>query len=145
MYFFQASQHGYLIVILLKVKYMIGKPIGRNVVCFGSPLHFLTYSNSPPYLCFPFLGGWYKYSKSHITFGSYIFMIAKGVINIRAFNAANKVCSLVYTRVRPLYITSFWFFYSQLKFLYFGYIGGIHIILWVICVWGSSWRSWDDI
>jgi hypothetical protein len=35
---------------------MIGGPIGKNIVCFSSPSHFSPYSNSPPYLCFPFVG-----------------------------------------------------------------------------------------
>ncbi len=43
----------------VEVKYTTRGPIGRNVVCFGSPSHFSPYSNNPPYLCFPFLGEWY--------------------------------------------------------------------------------------
>ncbi len=127
------------------VRYTTRRPIGRSVVCCGSPLCFSTYSINPPYLCFPFLSGWYRYNKFYIRCGSYIFMIAKGVINIRAFNTTNEVCSLAFTRVRPLYITSSWFFYSQFKFSYFGCIDGIHIVLWVACVWGSSRKSWGDI
>jgi hypothetical protein len=55
----------------VKIKYMTGGPIGRNVVCFGSPSHFSPYSNSSPYLCFPFVGGWYAYNRSRIKCGSY--------------------------------------------------------------------------
>ncbi len=55
-------------------------------------------------------------------------MIIARVFNIKALNVANEVCSLVSIGVGLLYINSFWFFYFQLGFLYFGHISGIQII-----------------
>jgi len=46
----------------VKVRYTIRKPIGRSVVYSSSPILSSPYSNNSPYLCFPFLGGWYTYS-----------------------------------------------------------------------------------
>ncbi len=103
-------------------------PIQRNIVYFNSLLHFLLYSNNPPYLCFPFIGGRYVYSRFCIRYDSYFFLIIGRIFNIRAFNVANKMCGLVSTGVEPLYINSFSFFYSQFGFLYFGCTGGIQII-----------------
>ncbi len=106
----------------------------RRVYLFWNPFN-------PPYFCYLFLGGWYTYSKSHIKCDSCVFTIVGGVISIKAFNAANKVCSLVSSRVEPLYITSFciWVFFN------FEHTDGIHIICWVVCGWSFPWRSWDDI
>jgi hypothetical protein len=109
----------------VKIRYTIGEPIRKNVVYFNSPLRFFPYSNNPPYLCFPFISGWYTYCRSCIRCGSCFFIVAGGVFSIRAFNLTNKVCNLVSTKVGPLYINSFRFFYSQFGFLYFGHIGGI--------------------
>ncbi len=53
----------------VKVKYMTGGPIGRNVVYFSSPLCFLSYNSSSPYLCFPFVGN----DRSHIRCNSYFY------------------------------------------------------------------------
>ncbi len=119
-------------------RYTIGGPIGWNVVSFGSLLCSLPYSNNLFYLCFPFLGEWYTYSRSHIRCGSYVKTIAWKVINIRVFNVANKVCSLVSSRIGPLYIISFWFFYFWLGFSYFGCTNEIHIICWISCGWGFT-------
>ncbi len=55
-------------------------------------------------------------------------MIVARVFNIRALSVANEMCNLVSTRVGLLYITSFWFFYSQFGFSYFGHTSGIQII-----------------
>jgi hypothetical protein len=55
------------------IKYMTRTPIGRSVVCYLSPPCFLHYSNNPPYLCFPFVGKWYAYNRSHIKC-SYLFL-----------------------------------------------------------------------
>jgi hypothetical protein len=112
----------------VKVRYIIGGPIGRNVVYSGSFSRYLPYNNNTPHLCFPFLGGWYTYSRSHTRCGSCIFMIVRRVINIRFFSAAKEVCILISSRVGPLYMTSFWLFYSWFGISYFGCTGGIHII-----------------
>jgi hypothetical protein len=104
---------------LVRVRYMTGGPIGRSIICFGSLSCFLFYSNNPPYLCFPFFSELYTYSRFYIKCGSYIFTIAKGVINNRFFSVTNKVRSLVSLGVGPFYITSSWLFYSQLGFFIF--------------------------
>jgi hypothetical protein len=117
----------------VKVRYITRGPIRRSAVCYGSPSHSSPYSGSPPYLCFPFFGRWYTHSRSRIKCGSYVFMIVWWIINIRYFSAANEMCSLVSSRVGPLYITSSWLSYSQFKFSYFGCTSGIHIIYWVVC------------
>jgi hypothetical protein len=96
----------------VKVRYIIGGRIGKNIVYFGSFSHYLPCSNSTPHLCFPFFNGWYTYSRSRIRCGFCIFTIIGGVICIRSFSAANGVCSLVSSRVGPPYITSSWLFYS---------------------------------
>jgi len=88
------------------VKYMKRGPIGRNVVCSSSLSCSSPYSNSPFYLCFPFLGGWYTYSTSYIICGFCIFRIVKSVISIRSFSVANEMCSLVSLGVKPFYIIS---------------------------------------
>jgi hypothetical protein len=90
----------------IRVRYTIGGPIGRNVVCLGSPSCYLPNSNSPPYLCFPFVSGWYTYNRSHIRCGSCFFIIISRILSIGAFSVANEMCSLVSTRVGPLWITS---------------------------------------
>jgi len=84
----------------IKDRYTIGRPIKKNVVYYGSLSQSLPYSNNPPYLCFPFLGKSCTYSRSCIRCGSYIFVTSGGVINIKAFNATNKMCSLVSLRGR---------------------------------------------
>jgi hypothetical protein len=81
------------------VRYTIGGPIEKNTICFSSPLHFSPYNNSPPYLCFPFVGGWYTYNRFCINCGSYFFTIATWIFNIKTFNATSEVCNLVFTRV----------------------------------------------
>ncbi len=75
------------------IRYITWGPIERNVVYFGSLLRFSPYNNLP-YLCFPFLGGRYTYSRSYIRCGSYIFTIVGGIISIRALSAISKMCSL---------------------------------------------------
>jgi hypothetical protein len=87
-------------------------PFGRNVVCFNSFSHSSPYINYPPYLCFPFVGKWYTYSRFCIRCGLKKIMIVIKNFNIQAYNAVSEMCSLVFTRFGPLYITSFWFFYS---------------------------------
>jgi hypothetical protein len=122
--FSTSGSHGHFI----RIRYTTREPIERNVVYFDSPSHFSSYSNNPPYLCFPFFGKWYTYNRSCIKCDSYIFTIVKGVINIRALSAASEMCNLVSIGVGPFYITSSWLSYSRLEFLYFGRISGIHII-----------------
>jgi hypothetical protein len=48
------------------IRYTTRGPFGRNVVCFNSLSHSSPYNNNPPYLCFPFIGKWYTYSRSCI-------------------------------------------------------------------------------
>jgi hypothetical protein len=43
----------------VRIKHTKGGPIGRIIICCNSPSCFSPYSNSPPYLCFPFIGRWY--------------------------------------------------------------------------------------
>jgi hypothetical protein len=50
--FFDMGSHNHFV----KVKYMIGGTIGRNVVCFSSPSCSSPYSSNPPYLCFCLFG-----------------------------------------------------------------------------------------
>jgi len=141
LYFPHIFQHGDFIVISLELRTQQRGPIGRNIVCFGSPLCSLPYNSSPPYLHFPFFGGWYTYGKSCIKCGSYVFMITWRVINIRSFSVANEMCSLVSLGIGLFYITSSWLSYYWFGFLYFGCTNGIHII----CGWSSPWGSQDDI
>jgi hypothetical protein len=109
--------HSHFIII----KYIIiGGPIGRNVVCFSSTSCFSPYNNSPPYLCFPFVDGWYTYNRSCIRCGFFFLMIVGRVFNIRAFIVIIEMCNLVFTRVWPFYIMSFWPFYFWFRFSYFG-------------------------
>jgi len=91
----------------IKIKYMTRGPNRNYIVCFCSLLHFSPYSNNPPYLCSPFVGRWYTYSRSNTKCGSYFFMITTWIFNIWAFNVANEVCNLVSIQGRPLYITYF--------------------------------------
>jgi hypothetical protein len=78
----------------------------------------LPYNDTPLHLCFPFLGRWYTYNRSHIICGSCVFTIVGRGISIKASNAANEVCSLVSKAVGPLYITSIWFFYPWIEFYF---------------------------
>ncbi len=64
--------------------------IGRSVVYSNSFLRFLPYSNIPPYLCFPFLSGWYTYNRSHIRCGFCIFIIIRKIISIWYFSATSE-------------------------------------------------------
>jgi hypothetical protein len=109
----------------VKIRYITRRPIRRKVVCSNSLSRSPPYSNNPPYLCCPFVGGWYTYSKSYIRRGFYFFTIVRGIFNIGDFSAANEVCSLISTGVGPLYIISSWLSYFQLKFSYFGCTDGI--------------------
>ncbi len=109
----------------VRIMYTTRGPIGRNVVYFGSPSRSLPYNNNPPYLCFHFIGGWYTYSRFYIRCGFYFFMIVTKVFNIRIFNVANEMCSLIITWVGPLYIIPSCLSYSWFKFSYFARIGGI--------------------
>jgi hypothetical protein len=108
----------------IKVRSTTWGPIGKNVVYSSAPPHFLPYNNNTPFLCFPFLSGWYTYCRSHIRCGSYIFMIARRVINIKAFNVASKVRSLVSTWFGPLISLPFGFFTSNLSFHILGALMG---------------------
>lgn len=93
--FFQVSWQGDFIIISSKLDTQQGDPfIGRSVVCSGSPFCFSSYSNNPPYLCFPCVGRWYAYCGSYIRCGFLLFKIIG-----RFFSSANKVCSLVSIRV----------------------------------------------
>jgi hypothetical protein len=126
--------HGHFVGI----KYTMEGPIGRNIVCLNSLLCSSPYNNNPPYFCFPFIDGWYAYSRSHIKCGSCFFMIIIKVFSIKTFNVVNEMCNLVSTRVGPFYITSSylyysWFFYSWFRFLYFGCTNGMKIIRWIVC------------
>jgi hypothetical protein len=51
-------------------------------------------------------------------------MITTGIFNIKAFNATNKMCSLVSIGVRPLYITSHGFLTPDLGFCILGALVG---------------------
>ncbi len=90
----------------IKVRYMTRGPIGRSIVCSSSLSHSLLYNNSPPWLCFHFIGGWYAYSRFCIRCGFCFLMITTWVFIIKAFNAANEMCSLISTRVGLLYVIS---------------------------------------
>jgi hypothetical protein len=114
------------------IRCMIRGSIRRSIIYSGSLSRSSPYNSSTPYLCFPFLGGWYTYNRSCIRCGSYIFMITGRVINIRFFSAANEMCSLVSSGVGPLYITSSRLSYSRFGFSYFGCTSGIHIICWIV-------------
>ncbi len=103
-----------------------------NIVCFSSPSRSLPYINNRPYLCFIFINEWYACNRSCIKCACFFPIVAK-VFNIRTFIATNEMCTLVYTRVEPLYITFIWLSYSWFKFSYFGCTGGIYIIRWVVC------------
>jgi hypothetical protein len=124
---FPTFQHGDLIIILSKLGTWQRDPLRRTLFVLTHLCAFCL-NSSPPRLCFPFLGRWYTYKKSCIKCGSYVFTIVGKVIDIRSFSAISKVCSLVSLGVGPSYIISFWLFYSQFKFFYFGCIDGIHII-----------------
>jgi hypothetical protein len=100
----------------VEVRYMTRGPIRRSIVCFSSFSRFLPYINSPPYLCFLFLSGWYTYNKSCIRGDSYISMITRNFFNI---SVTSEMCSLVSIGVGPLYITS-WFSCFWFRFSYFG-------------------------
>jgi hypothetical protein len=109
----------------ITIRYMIGRPIGRSIVCSSPPSHFLPSNKSPMYLCFPFIGGWYTYNKSCIKCGYYFFMIITWVFNMKVFGSTKEVCNLFSIGVGPLHITSSWFFYSWLRFLYSRHTNGI--------------------
>jgi hypothetical protein len=129
----------------IQIKYTIGGPIGKNIVCSCLLSCFSPYNNNSPYLWFPFVNKWYTYSRSFIWCGSYFFTIVGGIFNIRTFNATSEMCNLVSTKVGPFYITSSWLSYFILRFLYFGCTNQIQIIRGIICGKSSSWRSKDDI
>ncbi len=73
----------------VEINYITRGPIGKNIVYYGS---FLPYSNNPPYLCFPFVGRWYAYSRSSIRCGSCFFTIRAKVFNIKTFSAVKLKC-----------------------------------------------------
>jgi len=137
LYFSHAFRHGDLVVILLKSD---TRPIGRNIVWSSSPLCFSSYSNSPPYLCFPFVDRWYTYSKPCIRCGSCFLQLEQEFLALRLSMQPSK-CVAWSSQGLDHFIS---LPYSWLGFLYFGCINGIQIIHWFICGWISSWRSWDD-
>jgi hypothetical protein len=127
------------------IGYTTRGPIGRNVICYGSPSCYSPYNNSAPYLCFLFTNKWHTYNRFYIKCDSCFCTTRTKVFNIKAFSATKKMCSLVSIGVRQLYIISSWFFYSRFRFSYFGHTSGIQIIHWIIYAWSSSWGSWDKI
>jgi len=129
----------------IKIKQTIRGPIRRNIVCSCSPSCFSLYNNNPPYLCFPFVGRWYAYRRSHIKCGSYFFMITTRVFNIQTFSATNKVCSLVSIKVRPLYITFHGFLIHKLGFCILSPPVGSTSFVELFMIDALSWGSWDDI
>jgi hypothetical protein len=90
----------------IRIKYKIRGPIGRNIICFNSPSGSFPYSSSPPYLCFPFIGGLYAYKRSCIICCSFFLQLQEKVFSIMVLIAIGEMCSLVSTGVGPLYITS---------------------------------------
>jgi hypothetical protein len=102
--------------------------------CIKSSLHFLSHCSNPPNLCFSLIGKWYTHNWSCFEHVTFFFAITKILYNIRTFNAINKVCSLVSTRVKPIYITSskfsyiwIWSSYSKCSNGFFGICGILHI------------------
>jgi hypothetical protein len=65
------------------ITYTTRGPIGRNIVCSSLPLHSSPYINNPPYLCFPFVGGWYTYGRSHIRCGSFFLRLQHEFLALR--------------------------------------------------------------
>jgi hypothetical protein len=76
------------------------------IVYFGPLSCFLPYNSTALYLYFPFIGGWYSYSRSYIRCGSCFFTIITKNFGIKVFSAISEVCNLVSIGVGPLYIIS---------------------------------------
>jgi hypothetical protein len=72
------------------IRYTTRGPIGRNVICSSSPLHYSPYINNLPYLCFFFDGRWDTYNRFHIKCDYYFFTVRTKVFSIKAFNALTK-------------------------------------------------------
>jgi hypothetical protein len=144
LYFFQVSRHEDLIIISSKSSTWQGNPLSGALFVLA---HFRTFHPiiRTHLTCVFFLLANDMHIIGLTLYMVPFFMIAVEVFNIRAFNTTNEMCSLVSIGVGPLYFTSFWFFYSQLGFLYFGHINGIHIICWIICGLSSSHGSWEKI
>jgi len=83
---------------------------GRNVVWTSSFSNSLSYYNNPLYLCFFFIGKWYAHSWSCFTCVTFFYDYKRSLLQI--FSVADKVCHLVFTRFRLIYITSSKFSYT---------------------------------
>ncbi len=117
----------------IDIKYMIEGPIGRNVVCSGSPSCSSPYTTTHHICVFILLVDDTHIIGFTLDVVFVFFMITTWVFSIETFNVVNEMCSLVSIGVGPLYITFFWLSYFQFGFLYFKCISGIQIICWVIC------------
>ncbi len=112
----------------VRIRYMIRDPLGRTLFALVHFCIFHPITTSHPICVFPFVREWYANDRSCVKCGFWFFTIVAWIFSIKVFSVASEMCSLVSTRVGPLYITSPWLFYSRLGFSYFGHTSGIHII-----------------
>ncbi len=89
----------------VKIRYMIERPIGRNIVFFGSLLCFLPCTTTHPICVFISLVGDTHIIGFTLDVVLVFFMITTRVFNIETFYVINEMCSLVSIGVGALYIT----------------------------------------
>jgi hypothetical protein len=118
----------------IQVWYFIGGSFGRNVVCINSSSHFPSYCSNPPYLCFSFVGKWFTHSWSCIKHVTWFFVVIRKVWSIMTFNVVEKMCSLVSTKVRPIYITSSKLYCIWVLFSYCKCSDGLFVICGILCI-----------
>jgi hypothetical protein len=122
------------------VKYTIKGPIGNNVVWIGSFLHSSPYSSSPPCVFPSSVGDMHIVGPTSNVVCFFITIIR--IFSIKTFSATNKMCSLGFDRGwTTLYHFLLAFLLPTWDFVFWAH-WWIQIICWIVCGWGSSWRSW---
>jgi hypothetical protein len=82
------------------------------------------------FTCVSFVGKWYTHSWSSFRCVVCFFAVIGKVWHIRTFSAVDKVCQLVSIGVRPVYIISSMFFYTEVRSSYSRCPNGFFAILW---------------
>jgi hypothetical protein len=111
LYFLEASRHGDLIVISFESGTRQGDPLGGMLFAL---VHFHALHPTAvthPTCVFPSLANDMHLIDPTLDVSPFFAIIGK-IWRIKTFSASNKVCHLVSTRVKPVYITSSKFPYT---------------------------------
>ncbi len=140
LYLLEVFRHGDLIVISFEFDTRLGNILGKMLFALVHFHIFCPIVVTHLTLYFSFVGRWYAHSWSYLRCVTYFFAIIRGVWSIRIFSVIDKMCSLVSTRVSPVYITSSRFFCTWIRFSYYRCSNGFFAICGVLRIKGTLGR-----